>query len=104
MAWIILGISSFYVGGPSSSDWSGGAIPWYEVYGSPAICQLRELIISRVLGVTGGPRYPRHITPTVALEPSVEWVAGAGHSTMGGTGTHMVLWALMRDLAAKLRG
>jgi hypothetical protein len=39
MMWIISEISSFLVGGPSSSAWSGGAVPWYGVYDSPAICR-----------------------------------------------------------------
>jgi hypothetical protein len=38
--------------------------------------------------VTGGLRYKRYITPIVAPKPFVERVAGAGHSTVGGTGTH----------------
>jgi hypothetical protein len=50
--------------------------------------------------VTGGLRYTVHITLTVAPEPSIEQVAGAGHSTVGETGTHMVLWALPQDLVA----
>jgi hypothetical protein len=50
MAWIVPRISSFQIGGPSSSAWSGGAIPWYGVYDSPAVCHWRESIISRVLG------------------------------------------------------
>jgi hypothetical protein len=33
MAWIIPGISCFWIGGPSSSAWSGGVVPWYGVYG-----------------------------------------------------------------------
>jgi hypothetical protein len=41
--------------------------------------------------VTGGPWYLGYITPTVAPEPFVERVAGAGHSTVGRIGTHMVL-------------
>jgi tetrahydromethanopterin S-methyltransferase subunit D len=42
-------------------------------------------------------------TQTVAHEPSVEVVAGVGHSMVGGIGTHMVLWALLRDSAMRLR-
>jgi hypothetical protein len=38
--------------------------------------------------------FPNHLPLTVAPEPSAEWVAGAGHSMVGRTGTHMVLWAL----------
>jgi hypothetical protein len=33
-----------------------------------------------------------------------ERVAGAGRSTVGGTGSHMVLWTLLRDSAARLWG
>jgi hypothetical protein len=45
-----------------------------------------------------------YIAPTVAPEPSVERVAGAGHSTVGGTGAHMVLWALLWELVVRLWG
>jgi hypothetical protein len=54
--------------------------------------------------ITDGPWYPGYITPIVAPKPSIERVAGASHSMMGRTGTHMVLWALPRDSAARLRG
>jgi hypothetical protein len=54
--------------------------------------------------VTGGLRYPGYITSTVATKPSIERVAEASHSTVGGTGTHMVLWLLLRDSAVILRG
>jgi hypothetical protein len=37
-------------------------------------------------------------------EPLVERVAGADHSTVGRIGTHMILWALLWDLAARLWG
>jgi hypothetical protein len=47
MAWIVPEISSFQVGGPSSLSWSGGAVPWYGVYGSPTVCRWTELILSR---------------------------------------------------------
>jgi hypothetical protein len=46
------------------------------------------------LGVLGHNRrlmVPKVNYPTVAPEPSVERVAGAGHSMVGGTGSHMVL-------------
>jgi hypothetical protein len=35
--------------------------------------------------------YSGYQTMTVAHEPSIEWVAGAGHSTGGRMGTHMLL-------------
>jgi hypothetical protein len=38
--------------------------------------------------VTGVPRY---FTSTVALEPSIERVVGAGHSAVGRAGSHMLL-------------
>jgi hypothetical protein len=47
---------------------------------------------------------PGDISPTVAPEPSVEQVTRAGHSTVGGTGTHMVLWALPWDSVVGLWG
>jgi hypothetical protein len=52
--------------------------------------------------VTGDPYYLEYFAPTVALEPSVERVARAGHSMMGTTGSHMVLRALPRDSRARL--
>jgi hypothetical protein len=54
--------------------------------------------------VTGDSRYPRHFTPIVAPEPSVKWVARAGHSMVGRTGTHMVLQALMWDSCDEIEG
>jgi hypothetical protein len=54
--------------------------------------------------VINGLWYLGYITPTVAPKPSVEWVVIDGHSTVGRAGTHMVLWALLRDLAARLWG
>jgi hypothetical protein len=89
---------------PSSSAWSGGVISWYGVYGSPAVCRWRELIVSRILGRNQRPMVPGVSTPTVAPEPSVERVAGASYSTVGGTGSHMVLWALPRDSTVRLSG
>jgi hypothetical protein len=56
-----LGLVLFKVGCPSSLAWSGGAISWYRVYGSPVICHCRELIVSRILVITGGPRYPGYL-------------------------------------------
>jgi hypothetical protein len=52
--------------------------------------------------VTGGLQYLRYIIFIVAPEPSVEREAGADHSTVGGIATHMVLWALPQDSAARL--
>jgi hypothetical protein len=42
--------------------------------------------------------------PDSSPEPSVERVGGASHSTVGGIGTHMVLWALSSDSAVRLWG
>jgi hypothetical protein len=47
--------------------------------------------IQEFWGVTSGPWYPGQISRTVAPEPTVELVAGAGNSTVGETGSHMVL-------------
>jgi hypothetical protein len=47
--------------------------------------------------ITGVPRYPRYKTPTVALEPFVERVAGGVRSVGGRIGTHMLLWVLSQD-------
>jgi hypothetical protein len=46
----------------------------------------------------------RYFTLTVAPEPSVERVAGAGHSMVGRTSAHMVLWAHSWDSAVRLWG
>jgi hypothetical protein len=54
--------------------------------------------------VTGDLRYRGYFTLTVTLEPSVEWVAGTGHLTVGKIGSHVVLWALPRDSEVRLRG
>jgi hypothetical protein len=53
--------------------------------------------------ITGAPQYQGYITPIVDPKPSIEWVAGVGHSMVGATGTHMVLWPLPWDSAARLR-
>jgi hypothetical protein len=47
--------------------------------------------------VTGDRRYLGYKTPIVAPEPSVEQVAGAGHSMGGIIGTHMMLWVPLRE-------
>jgi hypothetical protein len=48
--------------------------------------------------------YLGYFTPTLAPKPSVEWVVRADHSMVGRTGSHMVLWALSRDLMVRLQG
>jgi hypothetical protein len=58
MAWIVPRVSSFYVGDPFSSAWSGGAIPEYGVYGFPANYCWREPIVSRILGRNRWPTIP----------------------------------------------
>jgi hypothetical protein len=60
--------------------------------------------VARVLGRNRRSMVPGDISPTVAPEPSVEQVTRAGHSTVGGTGTHMVLCALPWDSAVGLWG
>jgi hypothetical protein len=47
--------------------------------------------------VTGDLRYPGYKTPTVAPEPFVERVAGAGRSKGCRIGTHMILQGVPRD-------
>jgi hypothetical protein len=46
----------------------------------------------------------RGIYPDSSPKPSVEQVAGVGHSTMGRTCSHMILWALPRDSVVILWG
>jgi hypothetical protein len=43
------------------------------------------------LVITSDLRYPGYKTPTVAPEPSIEWVARAVHSMGGRIGTHMLV-------------
>jgi hypothetical protein len=50
--------------------------------------------------ITGDPWYLRYKAPTVALEPSIKWVARAIHSMGGRIGTHMILWVLSWDSGA----
>jgi hypothetical protein len=52
--------------------------------------------------VTGDLRYLGYFTLPVAPEPSIEWVARIGHSTVGRTCSCMVLWALSHDSMVKL--
>jgi hypothetical protein len=54
--------------------------------------------------ITGDLQYPGNLTPTLAPEPSIKWVAGAGHSMVGRIGTHMLPWALPRDSLARSWG
>jgi hypothetical protein len=54
--------------------------------------------------VTGDSWYLGYLTATLAPKPSVEWVAGANHSMVGRTGTHMLLRALQRDSATRSWG
>jgi hypothetical protein len=56
-----------------------------------------------VSAVTSDPWYPGYNTPTVAPEPSVEWVVGASHSMVVRIGSHMVLWALLLDSVVRLQ-
>jgi hypothetical protein len=101
---IIPRISSFDFGGPSSSAWSGGAI-------SDMGCMVPQLFAAggnwsypEFGAIIGDRRYPRYKTLIVAPEPSVERVAGAGHSMVGRTSSHMLLQALPRDSMARLWG
>jgi hypothetical protein len=42
--WFITTISSFYIGGP-------GVVCWYGLYGSPAVCHWKELVLSKSFGL-----------------------------------------------------
>jgi hypothetical protein len=57
----------------------------------PAMCHYGKPIVSGILCHNWQPVVREVMTLTVALEPSVERVAGAGHSTMGRIGSHVVL-------------
>jgi hypothetical protein len=95
-------ISSFQVGGPSSSAWSGGAISGFGRMIHQPFAARGNWLYPEFCAVTGDPWYPGYLTPTVAPEPSVERVVGVGHLTVGRTCTHMLLWALPRDSAVSL--
>jgi hypothetical protein len=82
------------VGGPFSLARSGGTIPSIG-------CMVPQPFVAGgnwpyldFWAITGDPWYK---TPTVALEPSVEWVARAGHSLGGRIGTYMMLQVSSRD-------
>jgi hypothetical protein len=104
MAWIVPGISSFtLVASPLQSK----VVGLFPSMG----CMVPQMFAARgnrsyleFWAVIDGLQYLGYITPTVSPQPSVERVARAGHSTMGGTCTHMVMWALLWDLAVRLGG
>jgi hypothetical protein len=48
--------------------------------------------------INGDPRYLGYKTPTVAPEPSIEWVDGAAHSMGCKIGTHMLLRVLLHSV------
>jgi hypothetical protein len=92
MAWFISEISSFLGWWPLLFN-----LEWWEPSLSMG-CMVPQSFAAggnrsylKFWVVIGGPQYPGYITPRVAPEPSVERVARAGHSTVGGIGTHMVL-------------
>jgi hypothetical protein len=61
------------------------------VYGSRAILLLEEPTYPGCWAITGDPWYVGYKSPTVALEPSIEWVARAGRLTDGKMGTHDIV-------------
>jgi hypothetical protein len=65
---------------------------------------IKSVFYKRQQGITGGLRYSGYYTLIVALEPSVEWVAGAGHSTVAKIGTPMLLWVPTQDLVVRSWG
>jgi hypothetical protein len=58
---------------------------------APAVYHYGKPTVSGILGHYRWLVVPRVMTPTVAPECSIEQVAGAGHSTVGRIGSHMVL-------------
>jgi hypothetical protein len=70
----------------------------------PSRVPLEGIVVSRFWAVIGDPWYPGYKTPTVAPEPSVEWVAGAVHSMGGRIGTHMLQWVPPRDSVVRFHG
>jgi hypothetical protein len=51
-----------------------------------------------ILVKSGCYRYPGYKTLTIALEPSVELVAGVGRLTAGRIGTYIIPWGPPQDL------
>jgi hypothetical protein len=85
---------------PPSSASSGGAISSTGCIVPQLFTIGENLSYQKFWAITGGPQYPGYLTLIVAPEPSVERVAGAGHSTVGRIGTHMLLRVPSGDLVA----
>jgi hypothetical protein len=58
---------------------------------APVMCRCGKPIVSGILDRNRWLTVPGVMTLIVAPEPSVERVAGAGHSMVGRIGSHMVL-------------
>jgi hypothetical protein len=87
----------------SSQEWWGHTR--YGMCGSPTFFVARgNRAYSDGWEVTKDPWYPGYNTPTAAPEPSVERVAGVGHSMVGRTGSHMVPWVVPWDSVVRLWG
>jgi hypothetical protein len=88
--WFAIPSGSFYVEGPYVQPLEVGHLLIRGVW-APAVCHCGKPIISGILGRNRRTVVPRVMTPTVAPKPSVEWVAGDGHSIVGRIGSHVVL-------------
>jgi hypothetical protein len=82
----------FWMGGPTSLDGSGGAIPSMGCMCPQPSCYWRSQSYLGCQAIISDPQYPNYKTPTVVPEPSIERVARAGSLTDGRIGTQMILW------------
>jgi hypothetical protein len=81
MVWTAHGFSSFWVGGPSCSAWSGGAISSMGFMVPQPFSAIGYWSYLEFWAVTSSPRYLGYQTLIVAPEPSVKTVAEIAHST-----------------------
>jgi hypothetical protein len=95
--WITPWFSFFYVGGPSSSTRSSRTISCTGYLVPQPFATGGNRSYPYFWAIASDPWYPGYETRTVALEPSVERVVRAVHSTGGRIGTHMLLWVLPWD-------
>jgi hypothetical protein len=85
-----------------SLEWWGHFLVWGIWF--PSHLPLKRTNRNQNFGCNRWPMVAGVSTPIVAPEPSVEWVAGANNLMVGGTGSHIILWALLWDSIARLLG
>jgi hypothetical protein len=95
-------ISSFLVGGPSYSAWSGGAISGTGCMVPQSFATGGNWSYPKFWAVTGDLRYPGYKTSTVAPDPFVERAVENALLTGGRIGSYMLVQALLWDSAERL--